>query len=67
MVGSIPASFTIHITDSISNNLTNKYKDLDKALELIINPNELIFTKEELIVRFNYPIDNLVDVDYEYI
>jgi hypothetical protein len=66
MVGSIPASFTIHITDSISNNLTNKYKDLDKALELIINPNELIFTKEQLIRRFNYPIDNLVDVDYEY-
>lgn len=64
--GSIHARFSIYLTDSITKNLAGKYDQLDKALELFINPGKLSFTRAELIAQYNFPFDNLHDIDMEY-
>jgi len=61
-----PLSFTMVLTNSISDNLYDKYSDLDKALELFTNPKGLSFTEEELIAKYNYPTENLFDVNFEW-
>ncbi|OYU78828.1 MAG: hypothetical protein CFE23_16730, partial [Flavobacterium sp. BFFFF1] len=61
---SIASQFSIHLTNSISKNLIDKYDNLDKSLELFINPKGLTFTEDELISRFNYPTENLNDIDF---
>ncbi|GGH82741.1 hypothetical protein HNQ91_005883 [Filimonas zeae] len=66
MEASMPfALFHILLTDSISANLKDKYGDLDHVLELIINPAGLAFTEKELIEKFNYPKDDLHQLDLE--
>jgi hypothetical protein len=61
--GLITARFSIYLTNSISSNLKGKYSDLDKALELFINPKKLSFAEDELIAKFNFPTDNLEEID----
>ena len=64
---SIPfALFYVDLTDSISSNLINKYDDLDHALELIINPGKLVFIERKLVEKFNYPTDDLHQIDIGY-
>ncbi|EHQ27646.1 hypothetical protein Mucpa_3548 [Mucilaginibacter paludis DSM 18603] len=58
--------FSIFLTNSISNNLIGKYDELDKVLELFINPKSLIFTEEELIAKFNFPTEDLSSVDADF-
>jgi hypothetical protein len=62
---SMTSRFSIYLTNSITNNLKDKYSELDKALELFVNPRKLSFTEEELITRYNFPTDNLNEVDME--
>jgi hypothetical protein len=62
----IPLRFSIYLTKSISENLAGKYDDLDKILGLLIDPNGLSFTEEELIADFNYPKEDLLDVDIDF-
>ena len=57
--------FHIFLTNSISSNLKNKYDDLDNTIELFINPRHLIFTEQELIEKYNFPTDNLDEIDFE--
>ena len=64
--GTIPLRFSIYLTKSISENLAGKYDDLDKILGLLIDPNGLSFTEEELIADFNYPKEDLLDVDIDF-
>ena len=63
---STASQFSIHLTNSISKNLVDKYDNLDKSLELFINPQGLTFTEDELISRFNYPTENLNDIDFDF-
>lgn len=65
--GSITSRFSIYLTESITVNLEGKYFELDRALELYINPRGLSFTKEELISKYNFPNENLDEVDFNYI
>lgn len=62
---SVFARFHISLTNSISANLKDKSGDLDRAIELLINPKKLAFTEAELIAKFNYPSDNLRQVDMD--
>jgi hypothetical protein len=64
--GTINARFSIYLTDSITKHLVGKYEKLDKALELFINPGKLSFTETELVTNYNFPPDNLHDIDMEY-
>lgn len=63
--GSITSRFSIYLTNSISSNLTGKYSELDRALELFINPRNLSFTEHELIAKFSFPTDNLSEIDMD--
>jgi hypothetical protein len=63
---SMTSYFSIFLTDSISQNLIGKYEVLDRALEWFINPLELSFTLDELIVSYGYPKENLSDIDMDY-
>lgn len=60
------SQFSILVTNSVSKNLVGKYSDLDKSLELLINPKGLTFTEIELINRFNYPTENLNKIDADF-
>jgi hypothetical protein len=62
---SMTSRFSIYLTNSISSNLTGKYSELDKALELFINPKQLSFTEDQLIAKFNFPTDNLKEIDMD--
>ena len=62
---SITSRFSIYLTNSISMNLVDKYSELDKALELFINPKNLSFTEKELIEKYNFPKDNLYEIDMD--
>lgn len=59
------AIFHIFLTDSISANLNGKFSDLDQALELFINPKKLVFTEKELIEKYNFPTDDLHELDMD--
>lgn len=61
------SQYAIRLTGSISDNLNGKTEELDKLLDLIINPNQLSFTEQELIERFHYPDVDLFEIDMEYI
>lgn len=64
-VSRITSFYSIQMTNSISSNLIGKYTDLDDALEMLINPKNLSFTETELISNFNFPKENLEDIDSE--
>jgi hypothetical protein len=63
---SVTSLFSIYLTDSISNELTGKYNELDNVIEQLINPKNLTFTQEELIDKFDFPIANLNDIDMDF-
>lgn len=66
MEASSPLSvFHILLTGAIGNNLVDKYNDLDKTLELIINPEKKVFTEQELIEHYNYPTEDLHEIDMD--
>lgn len=58
--------FSIYLIDEISSNLDDKYSKLDKALELFINPEGMTFSETELIEHYNYPKDDLSEIDMNY-
>lgn len=64
-VSSVTSRFSIYLTDSISYNLKDKCTNLDKALELFINPKNLSFTEKELIEKYNFPKEDLHEIDMD--
>lgn len=62
----IASNFSILLSNSITQNLDGKLDDLDKAFELIINPKRLRFNQKLLIAKYNYPTENLHDVDMDF-
>lgn len=57
--------FHIMLTNSISSNLKDRYNELDHTLELFINPKKIIFTEIELIEKFNFPTEDLHQIDMD--
>ncbi len=57
--------FHISLTDSISANLKSKYDDLDQVIEFFINPQKMTFTVNELIEKYNFPTDDLHQIDMD--
>lgn len=64
--GYLPIIFYSHLIDSISKSILENCKELDSVLELFINPKKLSFTKQELELKFDYPKDNLDQIDLEF-
>lgn len=64
--GSIASRFTDYITSSITDQVRGKYDHLDKALELLINPHQDTFTEEQLRTEFNYPRQDLYEVEADF-
>lgn len=62
---SMPLLFSIYLINTISNNLTDKYSELDRVIELFINPKKLSFKEDELIAIYGFPIEDLNEVDIE--
>lgn len=58
--------FSIYLTNSIAENLTGKYNELDWVIERFINPKGLIFTEEEMIDKYNFPKEDLNEVDMDF-
>ncbi|HOZ14037.1 MAG TPA: hypothetical protein PLH91_08300 [Tenuifilaceae bacterium] len=63
---SISARFSYLLTSSISKSISEKPTKLDKILELLINPNGLSFSLEELISKYDFPTEDLIDIDIDY-
>ena len=64
--GSIGVRFSIYLTDSISKSFVEKSSELDMMLEQLINPKRLTFSEKELISKYNYPTEDLADIDSDY-
>jgi len=65
--GSFTSRFSIYLTNSVSSTLADKFGNLDKTLELFINPQHLSFTEDELKARFGFPLNKPSDIDMDYI
>lgn len=57
--------FHILLTNSIISNLNNKFNDLDRVLEMFINPARLTFSENELIKKFDFPTEDLHQIDID--
>ena len=62
---SVTAKFSICLTNSITENLINKYPALNETLEMLVNPKKLSFTEMQLINEYNFPTDDLYEIDIE--
>ncbi|MCU7548151.1 hypothetical protein OCK74_03455 [Chitinophagaceae bacterium LB-8] len=58
--------FTVYLTNEVSSAFEGKYARLDEALALIIDPNSLTFTEEELQAEYNYPKEDIREVDKNF-
>jgi hypothetical protein len=58
--------YTAYLTDEVSNALYGNYYRLDEALRMFIDPYSLSFTEEELQVDYNYPTEDLQEVDKNF-
>ena len=65
--GSLVTIFSINFTNSISSDIAGKQNEIDHVLELLMNPTGLAFTEEELTSKFNYPTDDLDEVDMDFL
>ena len=58
--------FSIYLTNSIAKELVGKYSELDYVIERVINPKGLVFTEEEMIDKYNFPKEDLNEVDIDF-
>lgn len=65
--GFASARYSIYITDEINKNLVGKEQELDQALCVFIDPKQRSYTMEELVQKFNYPTENLHEIDMDHI
>lgn len=63
---SIPVRYSIDLTNSISKNLLGTFSELDNVLELFISPKRLTFTEQELKEHYQYPSNDLREVDMDF-
>ena len=66
VAGPVGLRYTVYVTDAVSAALEGKYAVLDKALALLIDPCKLSFSEEELQTDYNYPIEDLQEVDRNF-
>ena len=64
--GGIASRFTDYITTSITEQVSGKYDQLDKALALLISPEQESFTEEQLRSEYNYPRQDLHEVEADF-
>ena len=60
---SYPFSFSPIISSDISENI--KYDKLDKFLSTVIDPENRIFSRDQLIKDYNYPKEDVYDMELE--
>lgn len=58
--------FTVYLTNEVANAIEGTYTRLDEVLGSMIDPNNLSFTEEELQVEYNYPKEDLREVDKNF-
>lgn len=63
---SYPYLFSQLVTSSISEQIMRKIRSVDTALVLFIDPAKMRFTEQELIKAYNYPTDDLDQIDEDW-
>jgi hypothetical protein len=63
---SYPFYFSYIVTKNISKSLSSKARKIKSILALFIDPFNQKFTMEELIKDFDYPEENLLDIDLDW-
>jgi hypothetical protein len=58
--------FSYIITDAISEILTSKVENIGNLLVEFIDPKNHVYTEEELITQFNYPVMDVLEMDLEW-
>jgi hypothetical protein len=58
--------FTVYLTNEVASAIEGTYTRLDEVLGLMIDPDSLSFTEEELQVEYNYPKEDLREVDKNF-
>jgi hypothetical protein len=67
LAGGQTVRFMISMTNNITSCLNDKLSDLDHTLELFINPKGFTFTESLLFEKYNYPTDDLEEIELNYI
>jgi hypothetical protein len=63
---SYPYYFSYIVTSSVSNSIASQAGTIARLLVMFIDPKGLSFTKEEMIERYYYPEDDLLDLDIDW-
>lgn len=63
---SYPYLFPYIVTEDISASIGLKAGPISNLLSIFIDPDKQSFTEEELIKRFNYPTEDLLDLDLDW-
>jgi hypothetical protein len=67
LAGGQTVRFMVLLTNNITSCLNDKLRELDKTLELFINPKGFTFSESLLIEKYNYPSDDLKEIELDYI
>lgn len=63
---SYPYMYSYIVTDSVSEAIKSKVEAISSLLGEFIDPNNQIYTEEEMISRFSYPAVDLLEMDVEW-
>jgi hypothetical protein len=58
--------FTVYLTNEVSRSFEGQLTRLDEALGLFIDPSSQAFTEEELQLDYNYPKEDIQEVDRNF-
>lgn len=60
---SYPYFYFVILTNDVRDNL--QLKEIDKFVSLVVDPSERIIAKEQLIKEYNYPSEDIYDIELE--
>ena len=63
---SYPYCFSYLVTDSISNSISPVGPEIDGLLAIFIDPQKRSYSEKELISSFDFPTENLSDIDDDW-
>ena len=63
---SYPYFFPYIVTEDVSSLIGSKAIKISSLLSVFIDPEKQSFTEDELITRYHYPTEDLLDVDLDF-
>lgn len=59
--------YPVLVAEAVAKQLAEPIAELDRVLALFIDPAGRSFAEEDLVARFGFPIENLTDIDFDWL